>query len=140
MRNGQPKYMNFRDRLALYAAIPANKCWEWAGATICGYGVANDPGGRFRVHRRAYELLVGPIPDGLHLDHLCRNRLCLNPSHLEVVTPGENNRRNAVLRTHCPEGHPLVPETMRSRVATGWRYCPICRNARKRAYKLRTGR
>jgi hypothetical protein len=70
-------------------------CWEWTGARNRGYGY-----GKLRVadrfvlaHRYAYELLVGPIPEGLDLDHLCRNIICVNPGHLEPVTVAENNRR-----------------------------------------------
>jgi hypothetical protein len=61
-------------------------CWLWTGATNLGYGTA---GGRF-VHRRVYEALVGPIPAGRVLDHLCRTRACCNPLHLEVTTVGDN--------------------------------------------------
>jgi hypothetical protein len=74
-----------------------------------------------RAHRYAYEQLVGPIPEGLVLDHLCRNRLCINPLHLEPVTIGENIRRGAFDRagkitgskTHCANGHPFDEENTR---------------------------
>lgn len=92
---------------------PTGFCWEWtAYIDPAGYG-------RFRLrthsayaHRVSYELLVGPIPDGLTLDHLCRNTRCVNPDHLEPVTQGENSRRarrfasrSAAPRTHCKRGH-----------------------------------
>jgi hypothetical protein len=78
-----------------------NACWPWRGALgTNGYGKARDPvthrdTGAYRV---AYELAVGPIPRGLHLDHLCRVRPCCNPAHLEPVTHAENLRRSPLFR------------------------------------------
>lgn len=73
------------------------RCWEWLGTVNdSGYGYIGRPGrnsGTIRVHRLAYELLVGPIPAELELDHLCRSRSCVNPAHLEAVTHLENMRR-----------------------------------------------
>ena len=87
-----------------------DECWLWTGCqTPKGYG-------RFahrRAHRMAYEYLVGPIPEGLVIDHLCRVRHCVNPAHMEVVTAGENVLRGIGVsaknrtKTHCPQGHPL---------------------------------
>lgn len=73
-------------------------CWEWEGSTTkAGYGqIFNGSPGQNSMtytHRLAYELLVGPIPDGLEIDHLCRNKVCCNPAHLEPVTPAENRGR-----------------------------------------------
>jgi hypothetical protein len=66
-------------------------CWEWKGAKDGdGYGHLGVAGSVVGAHRYAYELLVGPIPEGLHLDHLCRNRPCVNPDHLEPVTQAVN--------------------------------------------------
>lgn len=93
-------------------------------------------GGRRRAvlaHRLAYEILVGPVPAGLTLDHLCRNRACMNPAHLEPVTMranvlrGEAPAARQARRTHCRHGHPLIPEPHAHR--SGRRYCPICYKA-----------
>lgn len=69
-------------------------CWEWqTGAAPSGYGVARVNGRSVRAHRAVYEALVGPIPEGMVLDHGCRNKICVNPSHLQPVTVAENTRR-----------------------------------------------
>ena len=88
-------------------------CWLWKGATSEGYGRSKVVGRtERRAHRVAYELLIGPIPEGLTLDHLCRTHLCVNGAHLEPVTIKENVLRGEGLTaresrvTHCPRGHP----------------------------------
>ena len=74
------------------------ECWPWIGSCFPnGYGAFKSER-MTTAHRAAYELLVGPIPEGLHLDHLCRNRVCVNPAHLDPVTAAENNRRAAAAR------------------------------------------
>jgi hypothetical protein len=93
------------------------------------------------AHRFAYELIVGPIPDGLHLDHLCLIRHCVNPNHLEPVTQAENNLRAWAVRipkkTHCPHGHEYAGANLYVHPRTGQRSCRICRNADSRARKAR---
>ncbi len=93
-------------------------CWQWTGSLIWhGYGHFSITRKKATgAHRYAYELLVGPIPDGLEIDHLCRNRGCVNPLHLEAVTATTNKLRgtappalNAV-KSHCKRGHEFTPE------------------------------
>lgn len=110
-------------------------CWEWQGfRNELGYGIAFVGKKRRRAHRVVYELLVGPIPDGLVLDHLYRNTPCVNPAHLEPVTQRENIRRavwvvrkeRAAARTHCNRGHELTPENTYIVAKTGRRKCRKC--------------
>lgn len=110
-------------------------CWTWTGArSTGGYGRVHWNGRGLQAHRVAYELLVGPIPDGLQLDHLCRNRACVRPGHLEPVTLPENLARGVgpsainSLATTCPQGHPYDGEN-----TYAWRssrMCRACRTAR----------
>lgn len=89
------------------------------------------------AHRYMYEQIVGPIPEGMHLDHLCRNRWCINPEHLEPVTNrenwlrGENHMVAQMRQTHCKRGHEFTPEN------TLWnnahRYCRACARAKDKA-------
>ena len=118
-------------------------CWLWCGSLKGnGYGEVSVDGVRSGVHRVVYEALVGPIPEGLQIDHLCRVRHCVNPDHLEPVTPGENIRRGQTgaherRKTHCPQGHAYSPENTYRRV-DGHRHCRTCVLKQQReAYRVR---
>lgn len=101
----------------LARVIYAGECWIWTGgASHYGYGQVSYKGKTTHVHRVAYMLWVGPIPDGLQIDHVkargCSSKLCLNPAHLEAVTAQVNSSR-ANTRTHCPRGHEYTEENTR---------------------------
>jgi hypothetical protein len=116
-------------------------CWLWTGmANANGYGMCNRAPTHGRLaaaHRVAYELLVGPIPDGLELDHLCRVRNCVNPTHLEPVTGAENRRRAGLAKTHCPQGHEYTTENTYLK-PTGGRQCRACNRPAARPRWWRT--
>jgi hypothetical protein len=121
-----------------------NDCWLWPWGRVRGYGQTRHNGKHCYVHRWAYELLVGPIPPTMTLDHLCRNPACANPRHLEPVTIGVNVLRGLgptarhARKTRCINGHPFN-ETNTIYRPTGGRYCRECRRASsRRARKLDT--
>lgn len=127
---------------------PNSGCWLWIGTSgRCGYGRFHKTGQRVNVmsHRFAYEALVGPIPDGLQLDHLCRTPACVNPAHLEPVTPKENTlrgesfaARNAIAM-HCQKGHEFTPDNTLVR-PSGWRECRICARSAAARFRKRYGK
>lgn len=98
-------------------------CWEWCGATADGYGHFGMGRKTVYVHRWIYEQMVGPIPAGMQLDHLCRNRLCANPSHLEPVDNQTNqDRGERATKKYCNRGHPLFGDNLLMRKIPEWRY------------------
>lgn len=126
------------------------ECWNWNGKRMPlknskkpGYGTFSANGKTCVAHRYAYQALVGRIPDGLVLDHTCRNHGCVNPAHLEPVTNKENILRGTAppaknaAKTHCKHGHPLIGENIKRRVrvfgnsVTIERSCLACRKLRK---------
>lgn len=124
-------------------SVTSAGCWEWNGyRTADGYGKATLDGRRGElVHRWSYQRLVGPIADGLEIDHICGNRSCCNPAHLEPVTHAENVRRGRrAQQTHCKHGHPLTPESVKID-SRGRRNCRAChREQSRRAYRAKMER
>ena len=120
-------------------------CWLWTGAKYkAGYGHFSMAKGKDEgAHRIAYALMRGPIPDGLTLDHLCRNKSCVNPDHLEPCTRGENTMRADTvtarnkLKTHCPHGHPYSGENLLFARSGRSRLCRACRSRWNRAQWLK---
>lgn len=117
------------------ASFTPGTCWEWTGALSKGrYGQIPRRIGTRKAHRFIYELLRGPIPEGMTIDHLCKCTRCVNPAHMEVVSAQENVLRSDCLgmqnkrKTHCCRGHELAGRNLIIQ-RTGKRNCRECVNA-----------
>ena len=136
-----PGMRSLRERVFAKLEIQPDGCVLWTGSLMpSGYGQV----GRGRrgeglatVHRLMYEWFVGPIPDGMEMDHLCRNRACAAPAHLVAVTRRENLLRGETLtaahaaKTHCPAGHPYDEANTYRRPGYNGRTCRTCRHERR---------
>lgn len=149
---GHRRPKSTQERLLAGREVTENGCWRWTGSlrNDRGYGAIYAPEfkerGVISTHRVAYMLLVGPIPEGLEIDHLCGERNCFNPAHLEAVTHAENVRRGRSgevnsaresAKTHCKRGHPYDEANTYLAPGSPHRQCRTCRrevyNPRKRA-------
>lgn len=140
-----PQGTPLTDRIRAMSVEAPDGCWIWTSAVVQGrYGKMWVSGKMMRAHRASYIAFKGPIPDGLVLDHLCRNRLCVNPDHLEAVTTAENLRRgtapSALLRgsTHCRHGHQYTPNNTYFG-SDGVRQCRECRKAANQRRQAKRG-
>ena len=119
-------------------------CWEWMGARNAdGYGQLVFCGRWFKAHRFFYEVLVGAVPQGLEIDHLCRNRACVNPDHMETVTHQENIRRGDQInkgweryKTHCPKGHAYTEDNLVKQGLSNKRKCKTCHREKARINRI----
>ena len=133
-------------------ALPPDQCWNWFASTTKGYGqvfakVSATTKASMAAHRLAYLITFRRIPVGLVLDHLCRNRACINPFHLEPVTQSVNVRRGEapektrqfnLAKTHCPSGHPYSGDNLYT-IGNGYRACRACADRRRVEWKQRRG-
>lgn len=135
---------SLRDRIEGSVAYEPNTgCWLWVRAkSVDGYGRIKIDGENVSAHRTSYAAYLGPIPEGLTIDHLCRTRLCVNPDHLEAVPMGVNVLRGMntaaqnARKTHCKRGHALEGGNLYV-TRVGERRCKQCRRDGQREWKLR---
>ena len=137
-----------KDKILARSRSTPEGCWFWEGAlsTDKRYGRLHATGvGEQLAHRVSYRVFVGPIPEGMTLDHLCGQSRCVNPAHLEPVSLRENIMRGSGIcaqharQTHCKRGHEFTPENT-YRYADGRRGCRTCQRANRRRHYLETGK
>lgn len=139
-KKGQPLPARFMSYVS-----KTETCWLWTGAQRKGYGVIRIAGKSVSAHRVAYEMLVGPIAEGMQIDHLCRQPLCVRPSHLEVVDSKTNTMRGysptalCARKTHCVHGHLFDEENTiieKRQWARSVGYTRVCRECRRRLNRI----
>ena len=135
------------DRLLSKHEVADSGCWMWTAArSAAGYGQLRVDGRTIYAHRASYEVYVGPIAEGMQIDHLCRERACINPSHLQVVTNRENtlrgdcgriNAKRMLAKTESSNGHPYTEANTYTRRVRGrtHRDCRACGRERMRAHR-----
>lgn len=142
--DGSPEYrVKAKKRLLAFVQIDSKGCWIWQGATMWSknlqYAVFTWRNQWCLAHRASYNLFVGPLPEDLTIDHLCRHTLCVNPEHLELVTQQENILRGdgptAInsRKIQCIHGHPFDSENTAYR-PNGGRYCKQCNRESTKRY------
>lgn len=144
-RNGKPESRTAADRFwSMVSKDTEGSCWNWTGATRGeGYGTISIGGTKAMAHRFSYELHVGPIPKGLQIDHICRNRACVNPAHLEPVTQAVNVLRGVGIaaqharRSTCIRGHSYAPPNGFI-TPEGHRGCRACQKIRREKHRGKT--
>jgi hypothetical protein len=142
------KGASIAERLAFHSVVAPSGHWVWLGSLTNGYGVVEVDGHKRPAHRLAYELHVGPIPEGLHIDHLCRYTRCINPMHLQPVTPRINTLRGtspaarAKRNGACLRGHSRAEFGRLTTVPGYGPYfaCRECGRLRAQEIRARTGR
>lgn len=131
---GRMEPWQYEQKLVNGSEVDEAGCWLWKEPlNPAGYGTVSPFGGTTLAHRQMYAFAIGPIPDGLTLDHLCRVRNCINPWHLEPVTQAENARRANAYVTHCPKRHEYTPENTYGKNCRKCRACDRVRSAAARA-------
>jgi hypothetical protein len=134
LQRDKTPYERFHEK---YTVNTETGCWEWQAGKFAGKdrGFITIDGTPRYAYRVSYELHVGPIPEGLVIDHLCNVPCCVNPDHLQAVTQEENRRRQMERQTHCRNGHPLSGENLAL-----VRVCRTCRQAAEERHRPRKRR
>lgn len=144
-RYGRPEKETLKEKVMRNFTVNEAGCWIWSmGISFYGYGQIKWKREQKPAHRASWEVLRGPIPAGLQIDHLCRNRACINPDHLEPVTQRVNGLRGFGMgaqnarKTHCKQGHAFSGENVEIRKDNGGgRRCKICKRTASRKSKAK---